>query len=83
MNTFKLGAFAIILDTQQRVLLCHSRDLDLWNLPGGGVESGEAPWGAVVREVYEETRLRVGIERLAGIYSKRSCDHSLARRHTE
>ncbi len=40
---FTIGAFAIILDSQQRVLLCHRRDIDQWNLPGGGVMSGEAP----------------------------------------
>jgi 8-oxo-dGTP diphosphatase len=70
IGNWKLGAFAIILDADRRVLLCHRRDQDLWNLPGGGVESRETPWDAVVREVREETTLVVAIERLAGIYSK-------------
>jgi 8-oxo-dGTP pyrophosphatase MutT (NUDIX family) len=35
--------------------LCHRRDLDLWNLPGGGVQSGELPTEAVIRETQEET----------------------------
>src|SRR5438132_1020880 len=48
LATFKIGAFAVILDEQQRVLLCHRRDYDLWNLPGGRVESGESPWDAVL-----------------------------------
>jgi 8-oxo-dGTP pyrophosphatase MutT (NUDIX family) len=52
-----LGAFAIIFDEQNRVLLSHRRDMDLWNLPGGGVESGELPTEAVIREVKEETGL--------------------------
>ncbi len=30
----------------------------LWNLPGGGIEHGEAPRDAVVREVAEETGLK-------------------------
>ena len=68
--SFTLGAFAIILDEQWRVLLCHRRDHDLWNLPGGAVERGEAPWEAVLREVREEVRLHVRIDRLVGIYSK-------------
>ena len=65
-----LGAFAIIFDAQSRVLLCHRRDMDAWNLPGGGVERGELPTEAVIREVQEETGLEVAIERLLGVYGK-------------
>lgn len=71
-QTYSIGAFAIILDDQDRILLCHRRDYDLWNLPGGGVESNEAPWECVVREVKEEVGLDVEVERLAGVYSKRN-----------
>jgi ADP-ribose pyrophosphatase YjhB (NUDIX family) len=67
---FTVGVFGIILDDQERVLLCHRRDYDLWNLPGGSLESGEAPWDAIVREVKEETGLEVEASRLAGVYSK-------------
>ena len=67
---FKLGAFAIIWDHQDRVLLCHRRDIDAWNLPGGGIEQDELPTEAVIREVLEETGLHVEIDRLAGIYLK-------------
>jgi 8-oxo-dGTP diphosphatase len=65
-----LGAFAIIFDAESRVLLCHRRDMDAWNLPGGGVERGELPTEAVLREVKEETGLDVVIERLLGVYGK-------------
>lgn len=64
----KLSAFGIILDEQQRVLLCHRCDVDLWNLPGGGVEHGETPAQAVVREVKEEVGLKVAVRKLAGVY---------------
>ncbi|HLF26367.1 MAG TPA: NUDIX domain-containing protein [Anaerolineae bacterium] len=67
---FSIGAFAIIFDEQGRVLLCHRRDRDMWNLPGGGVERGELPTEAVVREVKEETGLEVIVERLVGVYGK-------------
>jgi 8-oxo-dGTP diphosphatase len=65
MGAFRLGAFAVIVDGQSRVLLCHRRDVDMWNLPGGAVEDGEAPWQAALREVREETGLEAVIERLA------------------
>ena len=65
-----LGAFAIIFDAESRVLLCHRRDMDAWNLPGGGVERGELPTEAVLREVKEETGLDAAIVRLLGVYGK-------------
>ncbi len=67
---FGIGVFAIVFDEHGRVLLCHRRDVDLWNLPGGGLEPGETPWDGVVREVREETGLEVAVQRLAGVYSK-------------
>jgi len=35
-----------------------------WTLPGGGLESGESPADAAVREMLEETGIRVRIVRL-------------------
>lgn len=73
-HQFTLGAFAIVLNAKQEVLLCHRTDVDFWNLPGGGVDQHESPWDAVLREVYEETGLTVTVERLLGIYSKPQVD---------
>ena len=71
---FTIGVFAILFDAEGRVLLCHRRDVDLWNLPGGGLEPGEAPWDGVVREVEEESGLRVAVDRLVGVYAKPEVD---------
>ena len=67
---FSIGAFAVIFDEHRRVLLCHRRDVDAWNLPGGGVESGELPDQAAIRETKEEVGLEVEVERLVGVYGK-------------
>jgi 8-oxo-dGTP diphosphatase len=69
-SQFTIGVFGMIFDEQNRILLCHRRDHDLWNLPGGALESGEAPWDGVKREVKEETALDVEVTKLAGVYSK-------------
>jgi len=67
---FKIGSFGIITDEQDRVLLCHRRDHDLWNLPGGGVGDGETPDQAVMREIKEEIGLEAKVVRLTGVYNK-------------
>ena len=64
------GAFAAIFDDKRHVLLCHRRDMDAWNLPGGRVEDGESPWDAAIRETREEVRLEVEVMRLSGLYWK-------------
>lgn len=71
MNTLRcLGAFAVIFNQSSQVLLCHRRDQDLWNLPGGRVEAGELPDRAVLREISEEIGCKAKIETLTGIYHK-------------
>jgi 8-oxo-dGTP diphosphatase len=66
---FRIAVSALIFE-HGRVLLAHRRDIDWWNLPGGGLEPGETVDEAVVREVLEETGLQVEVERLVGVYSK-------------
>ena len=66
---FRIGVSAVILQ-EGRVLLAHRRDIDWWNLPGGGMELGETVEETLYREVREETGLDVEIEQLVGVYSK-------------
>ena len=56
----RVAAYALVV-RDDAVLLTRNSLLGphpgLWNLPGGGIEHGEAPANAVVREVAEETGL--------------------------
>ena len=42
---------------------------ELWTLPGGGLDHGEDPRDAVVREVHEETGLHAEVSDTARVYS--------------
>lgn len=66
----RLGVNAVIRDEQGRVLLALRPRPAIWNLPGGSVEPGEAPWDAAVRETREEVGLEVEVERLTGVYDR-------------
>lgn len=46
-------------------------DGKFWILPGGGIDHGEHPHDAVIREFEEETGHHVVVERLLGIDSER------------
>ncbi len=63
------AASACIRDRQGRVLLQRRDDNGLWGFPGGGQNLGESAPQAMVREVREETGLRVEPLRLIGLYS--------------
>ena len=66
MPTLNLGADALIVVADQ-VLLGHRLDRDIWVFPGGGVDPGEAPWEAAVREAAEEVNVTASVVRLLGI----------------
>lgn len=62
-------AGAVVHDGQGRLLLVRRRNppaAGSWSLPGGRVEPGEESAAAAVREVAEETGLRVRSVRLLG-----------------
>ena len=63
---FQVFAAAVIMDEQKNILLVKStyNRFHPWGLPGGGLEYGEHPEEAVIREVWEETGLRISVEKL-------------------
>jgi 8-oxo-dGTP diphosphatase len=67
---WEVAAFAVIRDEAGRVLWVKRRDHAVWNLPGGGGQTGEAPWHTALRETREETGLDVQLDELTGVYVK-------------
>jgi len=65
-----VGIFAAIEDDDERILCVRRNYGDLaWTLPGGGVEPGESPFQALMREVREETGYEVRVGSLISVYS--------------
>jgi 8-oxo-dGTP diphosphatase len=70
----RVAAYAVILrgeDVLLSRLAPYLVDDEQWTLPGGGIDFGEDPRDGVVREVYEETGLRVTVGDRAWIDSAR------------
>jgi 8-oxo-dGTP pyrophosphatase MutT (NUDIX family) len=58
----------LVFDDARRVLLVRHSNGGVWVAPGGAIDPDEAPQDAVVREVWEETGLRVEPVHLCGVY---------------
>ena len=65
------AAIALVEDPSNKnhFLWVKRRDVPVWVLPGGGIDAGETPETAAIREVLEESDLVVTIERKTAEYS--------------
>ncbi len=66
----RIPSVLVYVRRDDEVLLMHRHkepNLGLWVAPGGKVELNESPQDTAVRELYEETGLRVGDVRLRGL----------------
>lgn len=69
----RVASYAVIV-RDERLLMARwtgGEGAPLWALPGGGVEHGEDPYDAVVREVEEETGYLVEVTGLLGVGASR------------
>jgi len=78
------AARVILVDEQDRVLLVRGHDADeptrhWWFTVGGGIDPGETSREAAVREVFEESGLRLSVEELVGPVVTRSAIFDFAR----
>ena len=68
----RVAAYAVVLRDEQILLSRLAPRIaggELWALPGGGLDHGEDPARAVVREIYEETGLHAAVSRQSRVYS--------------
>jgi 8-oxo-dGTP pyrophosphatase MutT (NUDIX family) len=61
------GVTAVVFNDAGEVLLERRSDDGRWALPAGGVDPGEQPADAVVREVLEEAAVDVRVDQVLGV----------------
>lgn len=66
----KRSVVTVIFNSEKdQVVLVRRRDVPFWALPGGGIDPGESPATAAIREAQEETGLQVSVVRQAAEYT--------------
>ena len=75
---FRAAVAAMIFDEQGRILLFkHTYRKFEWGIPAGGLEYGEQPDKAIVREFFEETGMQIKVEKLLLAESSKE-DHNIS-----
>ncbi len=80
-----MRSYGVLVDDGRVVLVRSSNphhDPPLWWLPGGGIDFGEAPEDALIREFAEETGLIVNAPQLVGVTSDERRRDNGERLHT-
>lgn len=73
---FNAGVCTLIFDEEGKVLLFkHTYRKFEWGIPGGGLEYREQPDEAIVREFYEESNIKIEVEKLLKVSSAKEFPH--------
>lgn len=72
-KSFRAGIHILVQKGSKFLLLKKSahdkNDPNHWDLPGGGIEFGEQPFEAAVREAKEEAGIKVGITKIFAVWA--------------
>lgn len=68
--TRRPGVYGVLLRGREVLLTFQEAPLPEYQLPGGGIDRGEAPIAALHREVFEETGWHIGPPRWLGTYRR-------------
>ncbi|HDR3649321.1 TPA: NUDIX domain-containing protein [Bacillus cereus] len=63
-----IPSVAAVIKNEQGEILFQYPGGEYWSLPAGAIELGETPEEAVVREVWEETGLKVQVKKQKGVF---------------
>ena len=63
----RLSCGTVIVNDEHELLLCHVTGQNHWDLPKGGIDAGETPLQAALRETREETGLRLVADELVDL----------------
>jgi 8-oxo-dGTP diphosphatase len=71
-HVYGLAVRAIIIDDDEKILIIKrsansKTNPNKWELPGGKVETNETFDQALIREVFEETNLKINLDNVAGV----------------
>ena len=78
----KDGAFLILFKdgSRKEIFLVFRSDYPIWVLTGGGIEKGETPKNAAIREAEEESGFKVKLLREIGVYHAMNKNGDLVRK---
>ncbi|MCW9132391.1 NUDIX domain-containing protein [Bacillus paramycoides] len=71
-----MPSIAAVIKNEQGETLFQYPGGEYWSLPAGAIEPGETPEEAVVREVWEETGLKVKVKKEKGVFGGKEFRHT-------